>query len=116
MGKNSDRALKELMPDTAAAFEALAATVFKDGALSLKTKELIAIGTAVSMGCGDCIDHHCELAKELGATPAEISEAMAVGFEMGIGRLYPVLGRAVSKNLCGVDETDEDCEACRSVQ
>ena len=115
MEKNNAEILKKLMPDTAAAFETLAATVFKDGALPLKTKELIAIGTAVSMGCGDCIDHHVTIAKNLGVTNEEISEAMAVGFEMGIGRLYPTLSRAAAKNFGDRDKAGEGCASCQGV-
>ena len=98
MKKNNGKLLREFMPDTAKAFEDLISATFKDGALSLKTKELIAIGIAVSMGCNDCIDHHTVIAKELGATKEEIADAMAVGFEMGIGRLNPAMMRSISKN------------------
>ena len=97
MAKDNAELLRKIMPDTAKAFENLISATFKDGALSLKTKQLIAIGIAVSMGCNDCMDHHAVIAKELGATGEEIAEAMSVGFEMGIGSLYPAMMRSIKK-------------------
>ena len=94
-----DKLFKELMPETAQAFETLMNATFKDSALPLKVKEFIAIGVAVSMGCEDCMNHHIAIAKDLGATKAELADAMAVGFEMGAGRLYPPLVRTLSQNL-----------------
>ena len=99
MEKDNAELLRKFMPDTARAFENLISATFKDGALSLKVKELIAIGIAVSMRCNDCIDHHAVIAKELGATEKEIAEAMSVGFEMGIGSLYQAMMRSISKNF-----------------
>ena len=99
MEKSKAELLREIMPDTAKVFENLISVTFRDGALSLKIKELIAIGVAVSMGCNDCMDHHIIIAKEQGATREEITEAMSVGFEMGIGRLYPAMVRSISKNF-----------------
>ena len=89
----------KLIPETAKAFDNLITATFKDGALSFKTKEFIAIGVAVSMGCEDCMEHHINIAKKLGATKEEIAEAMSVGFEMGIGWLYPPMVRSMTKNL-----------------
>lgn len=99
MKKSKTELLREFMPETAGAFEDMMAITFSDGALPIKVKELIAIGVAVSMSCEDCMDHHIAAAKGTGATTAEISEAMSVGFQMGIERLYPPMVRSIAQNL-----------------
>lgn len=86
----------KFMPETARIFQELMDATFKEGALTFQMKELIAIGVAVSMGCDDCINHHVETALQNGIAKEEIAEAMAVGFEMGVGRLYPPLRRAIT--------------------
>ena len=43
------KTMKELAPEGMAAFDALNAAVFKDGALSVKVKELIAVAVAMTV-------------------------------------------------------------------
>lgn len=50
----------------------------KDGAISQKNKELIALGIAAQVPCQYCVFAHTALAKKHGATEAEIKEAIAV--------------------------------------
>ncbi len=52
--------------------------VFKDSKLSMKTKELIAIGVALGAGCGPCYEYHLKKAKDYGNSDEEIGEAVAV--------------------------------------
>lgn len=52
--------------------------VFADGALDLKTKELIALGVSLATGAPNCIDGHMRKCVELGATRAELEEVVAV--------------------------------------
>jgi len=56
---------------------------FKDGALSRKQKELIAIGISVITNCESCMQWHIGQALEMGATEKEIIEAIEVAIEMG---------------------------------
>jgi len=42
--------------------------VFKDGVLSLKLKELIALAVSLGAGCEPCYETHLEKAKKLGNT------------------------------------------------
>ncbi|MGB9613490.1 MAG: carboxymuconolactone decarboxylase family protein [Candidatus Margulisiibacteriota bacterium] len=42
--------------------------VFKDGVLSLKTKELVAVAVSLGAGCEPCYETHLEKAKKLGNT------------------------------------------------
>ena len=57
----------------------------KDGALSHKTKELIAVGIAISKQCHWCIAYHVHGALESGATKEEIIETCLEAILMGGG-------------------------------
>jgi AhpD family alkylhydroperoxidase len=54
---------------------------FKDGALTSKTKELIALGISVTVRCEPCMQYHIEKAAQ--------KEAMEVGYEMAVGQIIP---------------------------
>jgi len=58
---------------------------YKDGHLSKKQKELIAIGISVVINCESCMEWHIKQALDDGATNDEIIEAIEVGIEMGGG-------------------------------
>ena len=51
---------------------------FADGALDLKTKELIAFGVSLATGADNCIDGHLRKALKLGATREELEEVVEV--------------------------------------
>jgi AhpD family alkylhydroperoxidase len=53
-----------------------------DGALSARVKELMALALAVARHCDGCIAYHAKAAARLGATPAEVSEALGVALLM----------------------------------
>lgn len=67
------------------AFLAMEAATYRDGALSKKHKELIAIGISVVIDCESCMQWHIEQAAQAGATQREVLEAVEVGIEMGGG-------------------------------
>jgi AhpD family alkylhydroperoxidase len=52
--------------------------VFKEGALSAKEKELIAVSLSLTLKCETCLEVHAKAAKDLGATTDELREAMLV--------------------------------------
>ncbi|MCE9567042.1 MAG: carboxymuconolactone decarboxylase family protein [Planctomycetes bacterium] len=79
------KTMKELAPEPLAAFDALNAAVFKDGALTVKVKELIAVAVAVTTQCPYCIDVHVKKAKAAGATEAELTEATMVAAALRAG-------------------------------
>jgi len=79
------KAMKEHAPEAMAAFDALNAAVFKDGTLSLKVKELIAVAVAVTTQCPYCIEIHVKRAKAAGATEAELTEATLVAAALRAG-------------------------------
>lgn len=79
---------RALAPDTEAAFHAFSKAVFQDGALSRKTKQLIAVAVAHVTQCPYCIQGHTKGATKEGATPEEIMEAIWVAAEMRAGGAY----------------------------
>ena len=58
---------------------------YKDGNLSKKQKELIAIGISVVINCESCMEWHIKQALDDGATEDEIIESIEVGIEMSGG-------------------------------
>ena len=75
----------EKMPDTARAFSELRDSVYKEGALDLRTKELISIAAAVLMRCERCTEIHAERAKKHGATDEQIAETVACAMFVAAG-------------------------------
>lgn len=67
------------------AFGGVAAAALEEGHLSVKIKELVAVGIAVQTGCDFCIAHHVEACLKAGATEEEIAEACGVAVLMGGG-------------------------------
>ena len=56
--------------------------VFKDGELSLREKELIAMAISSVTKCDICFEFHAEAAKAAGATGKQILEAQEVAMYM----------------------------------
>jgi AhpD family alkylhydroperoxidase len=79
------KTLKELAPEAMSAFQAFDAAVFKEGALSVKVKELIAVAVALTTQCPYCIEIHAKKAKAAGCTDAEIAEASFVAAALRAG-------------------------------
>jgi len=67
--------------------------VFKDGVLSIKTKELIAVAVSLGAGCEPCYESHLEKAKKLGNTDEEIREAIAVAELVAAGKVRMMVER-----------------------
>ncbi|MAY38566.1 MAG: alkylhydroperoxidase [Spongiibacter sp.] len=66
-------------------FGALHEASLKPGALDTKTKELIALGIAITVRCDGCISFHVHDAMEAGASQGEIAETVSVAILMGGG-------------------------------
>ena len=77
-----------LAPGPAEAFRAFSQSVFAEGALAAKTKQLIAVAVAHVTQCPYCIRGHTGAALRQGATPEEIMEAIWVAAEMRAGAAY----------------------------
>ncbi|WP_223145160.1 carboxymuconolactone decarboxylase family protein [Actinotalea subterranea] len=78
-------ALGGAVPGPMAAFGQLHRSAGADGALDGKTKELIALGIAVTVRCEGCIVCHVQDSLTLGATREEIQEVLGVAVLMGGG-------------------------------
>ena len=77
--------LRRNQPDQMKAFSELAAAATRDGALGKKTKELIALALGVAAHCDACIGFHTQTLIKLGATRAEVEEALGMAVYMGGG-------------------------------
>ncbi|MFC2014499.1 carboxymuconolactone decarboxylase family protein [Chloroflexota bacterium] len=66
-----------------AAYTAFRQEVYQDGALSLKTKRLIALGAGLQAGCTRCIQGQTRDAIAAGASKDEVLEAVSVAVVMG---------------------------------
>lgn len=77
--------LRADIPDTMKGFSAMALAASKDGALTAKTKELIALGIGIATHCDGCIGFHMKSLVRLGATRAEVEEALGLAIYMGGG-------------------------------
>jgi AhpD family alkylhydroperoxidase len=81
-------ARKRLAPHIHDAFTAFSESVFAEGALPTKTKQLIAVAAAHVTQCPYCIRGHTKAALRHGATAEEIMEAIWVAAEMRAGASY----------------------------
>ena len=79
------RKLRELKPDLFKAFLDFDTKVFEEGALDVKTKELIAVAAAHITQCPYCIDAHTQRAKKAGASDAQIAESIFVAMALRAG-------------------------------
>jgi AhpD family alkylhydroperoxidase len=77
-----------LAPGPAEAFRAFSKSVFANGALPERTKQLIAVAVAHVTQCPYCIRSHTRAATAHGATAQEIMEAIWVAAEMRAGAAY----------------------------
>ena len=77
-----------LAPGPAESFRAFSKSVFADGAVTSRTKQLIAVAVAHVTQCPYCIRGHTRAALRKGATPEEIMEAVWVAAEMRAGGAY----------------------------
>lgn len=77
-----------LAPGQAEAFRAFSKSVFSDGAVSSKSKQLIAVAVAHVTQCPYCIRGHTRAALRHGAAPEEIMEAIWVAAEMRAGGAF----------------------------
>ncbi len=79
---------RQLAPETQAAFDAFSRTVFADGALSAKMKQIVAVAVAHVTQCPYCIKGHTKAALRSGASREELMEAIWVAAEMRAGGAY----------------------------
>ena len=71
--------------NTYSSFLELERKAFSDGALTRKTKELMALSISIVTKCEPCIEWHVQQAFLSGASDTEIYETIDVAIEMGGG-------------------------------
>lgn len=79
------RAMNKLIPQAAAAFGDLSKAAKDVGPLSVKEKEYIALGIAISQRCEPCINFHVEALMKAGANREELGDVLAMSIQMGGG-------------------------------
>ncbi len=77
--------LSQAAPGIMKAFNQLGEAAYKPGALDAKTKELVALGISIAVGCEGCVAYHTAGAVEKGAQRDEVVEAIGTAVYMGGG-------------------------------
>ncbi len=75
--------MNEEIPEVMAGFNNMHTAVISEGSLTVKTKELIALGIAISVRCDGCIPYHIKNSLDAGANFSEIMETVGVAILMG---------------------------------
>ncbi len=68
---------------------------YQEGALSVKTKELLGLVASMVLRCDDCIKYHLGKSFEQGATDAEVWEVFEIANLVGGSIVIPHFRRAV---------------------
>src|SRR6266513_18506 len=68
---------------------------YMEGAVSVKTKEMLGLVASLVLRCDDCIKYHLGKCKEAGVTTEELYEVFAVGNIVGGTIVIPHFRRAV---------------------
>jgi len=92
-----------MAPDTSDAFRTFTDRIFDDGALSERSKRLLAVTVAHALQCESCIADRADHAREAGATDAELMEAVWVAVEMQAGGAYAHAAIALDE----MEDTDD---------
>lgn len=88
-GWQADRQkMKEQAPDLTRPFGGLYQAVMKQGALSVREKELIALGIGLAQRCTPCIRLHVQGCLKAGATREQVLEAAGVAVMMQGGPAF----------------------------
>ncbi len=76
-------------------FFSLDSQTYRDGALDVKTKEMLGLVASLVLRCDDCIRYHIDQAHAAGVTREEFFEVFQVGLVVGGSIVIPHLRRAV---------------------
>ena len=75
-------------------FYSLDSQTYREGALPVKTKELLGLVASFVLRCDDCIKYHVIRCHEEGVTDAEFEEALSIGLLVGGSITIPHQRRA----------------------
>lgn len=100
--KGDSAKMQQELPEMAGAFMGLFQAIMKDGALSVKQKELIALAAGLAARCEPCINLHVQKSLAAGATREEILETTAVCVLMGGGPGFTYVPKVIDAlEACG---------------
>lgn len=68
---------------------------YAEGALNVKTKEMIGLACSMVLRCDDCIKYHLGKSFEAGVSRKEVFEVFSIGMIIGGSIVIPHLRRAV---------------------
>jgi AhpD family alkylhydroperoxidase len=94
---------REIAPAAAAAFQQFSDAVFADGALSRRTKHIIAVAAAHVTQCPYCIKGHTKAALRDGVSNEELMEAIWIAAEMRAGAAF-------AHSIIAVSVMDSHCK------
>lgn len=77
-------------------FMSIDAGTYREGALDVKTKELLGLVTSTVLRCEDCITYHMIRSVQEGWSDDEIAEALNVALVVGGSITIPEIRRAVN--------------------
>ena len=77
-------------------FWSLDTQAYADGALPVKTKELMGLTASMVLRCDDCINYHLGKCAEIGVTTAEIYEVFSIANLVGGSIVIPHTRRAAA--------------------
>lgn len=95
---------KSLTPEINDAFHGWNGVTLKEGVLSQRLKELMAVASAATTGCEFCLDLHSKGAKRAGATETEVAEALMLAAAGKAGAAFAHAANA----LQAYDESEDD--------
>jgi AhpD family alkylhydroperoxidase len=75
-------------------FYSIDSQVYREGALSAKTKELLGLVASLVLRCDDCVKYHIIRCHDEGVKDGEFEEALAIGLVVGGSITIPHLRRA----------------------
>ncbi|WP_027136888.1 carboxymuconolactone decarboxylase family protein [Gaetbulibacter saemankumensis] len=67
---------------------------YTEGALDIKTKELLGLVASAVLRCDDCVKYHLETSYKIGLTKEEVVEALSIATLVGGTIVIPHLRRA----------------------
>ncbi len=75
-------------------FFSLDGQAYREGALAVKTKEMLGLVASLVLRCDDCIRYHLVRCQQEGVSTAELTEVMGIGLVVGGSITIPHLRRA----------------------
>lgn len=106
------RQLRDTIGDVVAGYGALHRAAMAEGALSTKTKELVALAIAITRECDGCIAAHARSAARRGASEAEVAETIGVAILMngGPGTVFGPRALAAFQEFSAEGAAEADAE------